>query len=114
MLVTIVVSGFQRVREPRPFESRKTDGTLAVDTRQTSEEESGFQFIEGSEFLEAGNSYMSESRCAIARLNQSRPSAEARGERSCRVGDRGAKSPMHMSAGIAISRYPISRRSYGS
>jgi hypothetical protein len=31
MLVTIVVSGFQRVREPRPFESRKTDGILAVE-----------------------------------------------------------------------------------
>jgi hypothetical protein len=52
---------------------------------------------------------MSESRYAISRPNQSRPSAEARGERSCRVGDRGAESPMHMTAGIAISRYPISR-----
>jgi hypothetical protein len=57
---------------------------------------------------------MSESRCAISRLNQSRPSAEARGERSRRVGDRGTESPMHMTAGIAISRYAISRRSYGS
>jgi hypothetical protein len=57
---------------------------------------------------------MSESRCAIARLNQSHPSAVARGERSCRVGDRGYESPMHMTAGIAISRYPISRRAIAS
>jgi hypothetical protein len=39
---------------------------------------------------------MSKSRCAIARLNQSHPSAVARGERSCRVGDRGYESPMHL------------------
>jgi hypothetical protein len=49
----------------------------------------------------------------ISRLNQSRPSAEARGERSCRVGDRGAESPMHMTSGnrdIPIPDFPTELR----
>jgi len=78
-------------------------------TRQTSEGESWFQSIGESEFLEARNSYMSKSRYVISWPNQSRLSAEARGERSCRVGDQGDESPMHMTVGIVISRYLISR-----
>jgi len=84
------------------------------DACQTSKGKLGFQSIGGSEFLKAERSYMDKSQCAIAWLNQSHPSVVARGERSCRVGDRGYESPMHLIVGIAISRYPISWRCYES
>jgi hypothetical protein len=58
-----------------------------------------------SEFLKIRNSCMQESRSAISRLDRNRPSAGTRVERSRRVGNRGTKSPVHMTAEIAISRY---------
>ena len=66
---------------------------------------------ENRSFLKIRNSCMQELRSTISRLDQNHLSAGTRVKRSCRVGDRGTESPMHMKTGIAISRYAISRRS---